>query len=202
MLNLESLAHTARGVIADKEVSMVNDNLATYLNDHLAGSVVAIELLERLEAAGTYMAPTLVQVRADIEADRAELRELMRRLQIAESRPRKVTGWIAEKFSQIKLRLDDPAAGPLRLLESLELVALGIDGKLALWRALSAAAEVDPALRIVDYERLARRAQDQRQRVEILRLEAAKAALAGPAKPIKREGLKIKKPTKKRRARA
>ena len=181
---------------------MVNDNLAIYLNDHLAGSVVAIELLERLEAAGTYMAPTLAQVRADIEADRAELRELMRRLQIAESRPRKVTGWIAEKFSQIKLRLDDPAAGPLRLLESLELVALGIDGKLALWRALSAAAEVDPALRIVDYERLARRAQDQRQRVEVLRLEAAKAALAGPAKPIKREGLKIKKPTKKRRARA
>jgi hypothetical protein len=179
---------------------MVNQNLATYLNDHLAGSVVAIELLERLEAAGTQMAPTLAQVRADIEADRAELREFMRQLQIAESRPRKVTGWIAEKFSQLKLRLDDPAGGSLRLLESLELVALGIQGKLALWRALSAAAEVDPALRVVDYERLAGRAQDQWQRVEALRLEAAKAALARPAKP--REKIKIKRPTKKRRARA
>jgi hypothetical protein len=179
---------------------MVNENLATYLNDHLAGSVVAIELLERLEAAGTDMTATLAQVRADIEADRAEVRELMRRLQIAESRPRKVTGWITEKFSQLKLRLDDPAGGSLRLLESLELVALGIQGKLALWRALSAAAEVEPALRVVDYERLARRAQDQWQRVEVLRLEAAKAALTGPAKP--RQRLKIKRPPKKRRARA
>ena len=116
---------------------MANENLAIYLNDHLAGSVVAIELLERLEAARTYMAPTLAQLRADIEADRAELRELMRQLQIAESRPRKVTGWITEKFSQLKLRLDDPAGGSLRLLESLELVALGIQGKLALWRALA-----------------------------------------------------------------
>ena len=163
---------------------MVNEKLATYLNDHLAGSVVAIELLERLEAAGTDMSPTLAQVRADIEADRAELRELMRRLQIAESRPRKVTGWIAEKFSQVKLRLDDPAGGPLRLLESLELVALGIQGKLALWRALSATAEVDPALRIVDYERLGGRAQDQWRRAEVLRLKAAKAALAGSAEPM------------------
>lgn len=181
---------------------MVNQNLAIYLNDHLAGSVVAIELLERLEAARTDMTKTLARVRADIEADRAELREIMRGLQITESRPRKVTGWIAEKFSQIKLRLDDPAGGPLRLLESLELVALGIQGKLALWRALSATAEVDRALGIVDYERLAGRAQNQWRQVEVLRLEAAKAALAGPAEPMTRPRVKIKRPTRKRRARA
>jgi|RhiMetdeSRZDD1v2_1073273.scaffolds.fasta_scaffold609614_2 hypothetical protein len=30
---------------------MANKYLATYLNDHLAGSVAAIELLEHLEAA-------------------------------------------------------------------------------------------------------------------------------------------------------
>jgi hypothetical protein len=81
---------------------MVNEHLATYLNDHWAGSVVGVKLLERLEAAGNSMDSTLAQVRSDIEADRAELRELMRRLQIAESQPRKVTGWIAEKFSQLK----------------------------------------------------------------------------------------------------
>ena len=62
----------------------------------------------------------------------------------------------------------------MRLLESLELVALGIQGKLALWRALSATAEFDRALGIVDYERLAGRAQDQWRQVEALRLEAAK----------------------------
>jgi len=30
---------------------MGNEHIATYLNDHLAGSVVALELLEHLEAA-------------------------------------------------------------------------------------------------------------------------------------------------------
>jgi hypothetical protein len=184
------------------EVSMPNEHLATYLNDHLAGSVVAIELLERLEATDMDMTATLAQVRVDIEADRAELRELMRRLHIAESRPRKLSGWFAEKFTQLKLRLDDPAGGSLRLLESLELVGLGIDGKVALWRALSAAAEVDPALKVVAYERLVQRAQDQRQRVEGLRLEAAKAALVGPTQAVKEEKLRTKKPTKKTRARA
>jgi hypothetical protein len=156
---------------------MANDHLATYLNDHLAGSVVAVELLERLQAAGADMTECLAQLRSDIEADRRELKAFMHRLGIDESRTRKMGGWITQKLTQLKFRVDGPAGGPLRLLESLEAVALGIDGKLALWRALSAVAEVTPALRGVDYERLARRAMEQRQRAEALRLQAAKAAL-------------------------
>ncbi len=31
---------------------MANESLATYLNDHLAGSVVALELLDHLEEDG------------------------------------------------------------------------------------------------------------------------------------------------------
>jgi hypothetical protein len=60
-----------------------------------------------------------------------------------------------------------------RLLESLEVVGLGIHGKLALWQALKTAAEELPPLRgPVDYERLTRRAEEQRRRIEIVRLEA------------------------------
>jgi hypothetical protein len=54
-----------------------------------------------------------------------------------------------------------------------EAVALGIEGKRALWRALAAAAEVSPAFQVADYERLTQRAEEQRQRVETVRLEAA-----------------------------
>jgi hypothetical protein len=44
---------------------------------------------------------------------------------------------------------------------------------------LKAAAEDFPPLQgVVDYERLARRAEEQRRRLEIVRLEAAKAAFA------------------------
>ena len=98
---------------------------------------------------------------------------------VKESRSRQIGGWLAEKFGQIKLKLDDPN-GPLQLLESLEALALGIDGKLALWQALGAAAEVSPSLRVVSYEHLAKREIEQRQRLESLRLEAAKAALRTP----------------------
>jgi hypothetical protein len=63
------------------------------------------------------------------------------------------------------------------LFESLEALSLGIEGKKSLWVALSAAAEVSPELRIADYERLKKRAEEQRNRVEAKRLEVAKAAL-------------------------
>src|SRR5438067_9316350 len=119
------------------------DYLATYLNDHVAGSVVALELLDYLrrkhaaDEAGRFAA----ELHAEILADRQELETLMARLQIPVSSVRRVTAWIAEKLTQVKLLLDDAGSGPLRLLEIYEGVALGIEGKRALWTALAAAAE-------------------------------------------------------------
>ena len=54
--------------------------------------------------------------------------------------------WLAEKSIALKLRVDDNACGPLRLLESLEAVALGIHGKSGMWRSLNTAAENFPPL--------------------------------------------------------
>jgi hypothetical protein len=158
---------------------MTNEHLATYLNDHLAGSVAALEVLEKLQAAyeGTELEQFCAELRNDIEADRQELKRLMERLEIPQSGARKAGAWITGKLAELKMRLDDSAHGPLRLLESLEAVELGINGKLALWRALIAAAEVAPALRgALDYQRLVKRATEQIERVEAHRLNAAKAA--------------------------
>jgi len=158
---------------------LANDHIATYLNDHLAGAVVAVELMENLEGvyAGEPIADFIANLRADVEADRKELEEIMSRLEISESRTRKASAWFTEKFTQLKLRLDDPAHGVLRLFESLEALSLGIEGKRSLWLALSAAAEVSPQLRIADYQRLRQRAEEQRDRVEKKRLELAPVAL-------------------------
>src|SRR5215207_1056649 len=157
---------------------MANESLTTYLNDHLAGSVVALELLDHLQedGAGTAEASMLADVHADIEADRQELEAFMAELGITVSEPRKATGWLVEKLSEVKLRLDDPGDGALQRLEALETVSLGIAGKQALWHALAAAAEDAPELSGLDYARLVRRAEAQRQVVETLRLHAAKAA--------------------------
>jgi len=158
---------------------MANEHLATYLNDHLAGSVAAIELIESLESSheGTPVATFVRQLRADIEADQKELQRLMTSLEISESRTRQASAWLTEKLTSLKLRFDDSEDGNLRLFESLEALSLGIEGKLSLWRALSAVAEASPELRILDYDVLQTRAQEQRERVESKRIEVARRIL-------------------------
>jgi hypothetical protein len=147
------------------------------LNDHLAGSNVAVELLDHLMSENPDLKPSLATLKKDIEDDREQLEGLMARLNIAESRIRKAGTWIAESVAEVKLDVDDDPHGPLRRLERLEALALGIDGKVALWRALEATPP-NSALAGFDFELLTRRGQEQRSRVEVLRLHAARAGLA------------------------
>ena len=158
---------------------MADEHIATYLNDHLAGSEVALELLEfiKAEQSGMPMEQLIAELRAEITADRQELEVLMVRLNVSQSRTRKATAWIGEKVTELKLHLDDPSGGPLRLLEALEALALGVHGKWGLWQALAAAAQETPALQLTDYKELAKRAEAQRDKIEAARLEAAKASL-------------------------
>jgi hypothetical protein len=167
---------------------MPDHHIATYLNDHLAGSVVALELVESLESAhtGKPLAKFFSELKIDLRADRQQLELVMDQLGVFASTTRKAAAWLAEKVTQLKLRLDDPGGGALRLLEALEALSVGIEGKRLFWMALAAAGR--PELQGTNYDRLTERAEDQRRRVEKVRLEAARAALgtllptpAGPA---------------------
>ncbi|MBA3450860.1 MAG: hypothetical protein H0T18_06585 [Chloroflexia bacterium] len=160
---------------------MVNESLATYLNDHLAGSVVALELLDHLAEQNDSTRTMLTTLHSDITADRETLERLMAQLDITTSRPRQAAAWLVEKLSELKLRLDNLSGSALRQLEGLEAVAMGIDGKIALWHALAAVRDDVPELKRLDYLELLRRAEAQRQVVEELRLRAAKEAFTGTA---------------------
>lgn len=151
---------------------MASDH-TTYLNDHLAGSTAALELLEHLERSHADLAPFLKGLRHDIELDRKELQALIARLG-AQSVPRQAATWVAEKFARLKMTVDDLSGTKLKLLESLEAVAVGIHGQGSLWRAL----KVVPAAGGPDYDMLIARADEQRERIEAVRLEAARKALA------------------------
>ena len=153
--------------------------LSAYLHDHLAGSVAALDLLGHLAAsdAGTARGAFFTALTADVRADQNELKALIARLGVTRSPVRRVVGWAAAKAARLKLAVSDPAGGPLRLLQAVEALAVGIHGKGCLWRALAAAAESNPALSGLDYEQLEGRADEQRERVERVRLEAARAAL-------------------------
>ena len=159
---------------------MANSHLSTYLNDHLAGAEAAVEPLDHLEAEhpGTPIAMLAAGLRADVVADRRELETLMVRLDVARSGPRQAGAWLAEKATQLKLRLDDPQGGGLRLLEIFEALSLGIEGKRLLWRSLKTAAVYNPELQGTDYASLERRADEQRLGVEPFRMGAAKGTFA------------------------
>jgi hypothetical protein len=74
--------------------------------------------------------------------------------------------------------MDDTAAGNFRLLEAVELVAIGIEGKRALWLALSHVSAASPKFVGPDYGQLIERATGQRQQIEAVRLDAPKGSLA------------------------
>jgi hypothetical protein len=168
---------------------MRNALLTTYLNDHLAGSVAAVELVEHLVqlTKGTQRERFFLTLGREIQEDQETLRLLLQEMGGKESRARKAAAWLTEKLGKVKLRLDDKGEGHLRLLEALETLALGIQGKAALWRGLEAIADQMTALRSLDLPHLQGRANDQFQRVEAQRLQVVRAAFdldeAGTAAP-------------------
>jgi len=156
---------------------MSKEHLTTYLNDHLAGAVMAIQVIAQLAEEAPDLAPVLIETKADIEADRLELVQLMKRLDIPESRARKAGAWLLEQVAEAKFEMDDQSSGLLGRLERLEALVLGIEGKLKLWRALEAAASTDSGLAFLNFRYLADRAQEQRDRIESLRIQTARSAL-------------------------
>jgi hypothetical protein len=155
------------------------ENLTTYLNDHLAGSVAALELTDRL--VDTYstngMGEFFKELHKEIAIDQKQLQELIDTLGEKESTPRKAMAWMAEKISRVKIQPGQTPKGKLGLLQALEVLFLGIAGKRALWRALATASQRMPKLRKPDYPELEQRAIEQCRRVEEKRLTVAGEAL-------------------------
>jgi hypothetical protein len=152
--------------------------LSAYLNDHLAGSVMAIELAERTirENQGAPLAVGLGRVLEEIRRDQAVLKGVIEGVGASQNPLKKAGAWLAEKASRVKLGgTDEP--GDLSRLEVLETLTTGIHGKRALWRALRVVAQGYQELRELDFDRLERRAIEQYEEVEAMRLEAAKEAL-------------------------
>src|SRR5687767_1602244 len=82
----------------DRRAVMSQQHLGTYLNDHLAGSVTALELLEYLEKeqSGRILGHNLAGLRADIAEDRAHLEALMKQSGVSASLVRRAVAWLGE----------------------------------------------------------------------------------------------------------
>jgi hypothetical protein len=155
--------------------------LTTYLNDHLAGSVAAIKLLDHLidDHKGYRLEKFLVDLREEVHADQEMLQNLMRKLDLEESGVRKAGAWIAETIGQAKIALSSDGVG---LLQAMEGLALGVAGKKLLWRALRTVEAELLQLQGIDLSRLEQRAADQFERVEKERLHVAREAFTNEEK--------------------
>ena len=107
------------------------DNLSTYLKDHLAGSVAALNMIDHL--IDTYEGKPLAQffrdLRGEIAADQAKLQGLVEKFEKNHNAIRKAGAWIAEKFSRAKIRASESRDGEMGLYLALESLVLGITGK-------------------------------------------------------------------------
>jgi hypothetical protein len=153
--------------------------LAIYLNDHLAGSTVGLELARRAAEnnRGTVYGTELEELRDDIAKDREALIDLMRRLSVGRDRLKVAAGWAAEKARRLKPNGNPLGYSAIARLEELEMLSLGVEGKLALWEALRHSHGDEPAVREAGLGGLAERAREQRRRLEELRQRAAIEAL-------------------------
>lgn len=161
---------------------MALDPLGIYLNDHLAGSVAALDMMQNLaeQAQGRPLEQVLRTLHAEVTEEQPLLRDLLARLDAGESALKQVAAWVAEKVGEGKLALaarNDPALGTLQGLES---IMVGLQGKLSLYRVLAEVAPHHPRLAGYGFSELVARTIDQQERIERERMAAGRAAFGAP----------------------
>ena len=148
--------------------------LAIYLNDHLAAATAARDLARRSAGSnrGSDYGPFLDRLAGEIEEDRESLLEIMKALDAGIDRVKVFAGWGTEKLGRLKLNGRLLGYSPLSRVEELEALALGVQGKLALWRALETLAPRESRLARFDLDALIARAERQRDELDAQRLLA------------------------------
>jgi hypothetical protein len=162
--------------------------LAIYLNDHLAGATLGVELARRLRSANksdAEMGPPLTQICAEVEADRDTLVRLMEQLEVSRDPVKPVLAKLAERLGRLKLNGRIRGYSPLSRVLELELLSGLVGGKMQLWNALEQS--FGESLDGFDFHDLAARADSQGQRLEDLHLAAAQRAL--PAATSSTQGI-------------
>jgi hypothetical protein len=152
--------------------------LAIYLNDHLAGATLGVELARRLRSSNRgdpEMGPPLARICTEIEADRDALEGLMAHLQVSRDQVKPMLAKGAERLGRLKLNGQLLGYSPLSRVLELEVLSGLVGAKMQLWNALEQS--FGESLDGFDFHDLAARADNQGQRLEDLHLAAAQRAL-------------------------
>jgi hypothetical protein len=156
--------------------------LGIYLNDHLAGATLGAELASRLAGAHrrSKESATLERLAIEIGEDRAALLDLMAALEVPVRKYKMALGWMAEKVGRIKPNGRVLSRSPLSSLEEVEMMRLGVEGKRACWKTLRLLADRDDRLDKARLANLLRRASEQADTLEELRVRGAEELTTAP----------------------
>lgn len=152
--------------------------LAIYLNDHLAGSEVGVELVRRTLGSNRddpELGAPLEELRREFEEDRETLERLIDRAGVRRDLLKRKAAWAAEKLGRLKLNGQLTGYSPLSALVELEALCVAVGAKRQLWRAM--AETLGPQWEGFDFAALAEGAARQRERIEALQLVAASRSL-------------------------
>jgi hypothetical protein len=157
---------------------VASNRLRIYLNDHLAAAIAAGELARRSAGAnrGTPLGPELERLAEAIDEDRRVLRGFMHELGVSVDPAKAAGAWTAEKLGRLKLNGSWLSYSPLSRLEELEILTVGIEGKILLWESLARHPELGGEA-TPDLAEQIRRARAQRRRLNRHRLKAIQDAL-------------------------
>ena len=162
---------------------MAHKAMDGYLNDHLGGATMGVNLAEQIadHADGTPLADVMTRLHAEIEQDRQTLLDLMARMDVDRNPVKQATGWLAEAASRLKFSGATSGDSQYGIFMALESLSLGVQGKRALWTALQQVHDEYPQLAAFDLETLIARADEQHAALERERLAAGGRALSAPA---------------------
>ncbi len=159
---------------------MADTAIDVYLNDHLAGAMLGSELAEQIRQRheDSPLGELMSSIASEIEEDRQQLVDLMKRMEISQNPIKQATGWLAEKASRVKFSGIGSGEPDQSAFMALETLTLGVQGKASMWKSLREVQSQYPPLASTNLEELIARADKQVDALEHERLAAGALALA------------------------
>ena len=158
---------------------MNRDLIATYLNDHLAAATAGVELVRR--AASSHegdRGAQLNELADEVAEDRETLRDIMKRLDVAESTVKKAAGRLGERAGRLKPNDHLVTRSPLSDVLEIEMLRAGTAARICGFQVLRAVAVEDGRLSRQELEGLIERADRQAEQLYKIHVQLAQENLA------------------------
>ena len=157
--------------------------LATYLQDHYAGSSAGIELFRRAadQQTDAVVRTALTAMAEKVEHERTVLTKYLAFVDAKPDPVKNAGAWVAEKLGRFKPNGELVRRSPLSDVMELEMLRIAVEGKGAGWRVLRALADDQPLFDAAELDTLIEDTGRQIKELEDLRMDAARRVFRRPS---------------------